>query len=322
MGELIDLDDAAGAPLSHGDLVFMKLEQRLLANLSDAGSAAAGSFPPWMSPVKVWDVGGAPLYVAAVDTEGFNTELIGPRITEAITVLQGAGVQRFVVNMSFAIVPCEPLDLNEYERQLAENYDALSQELTGWLERDPSEAEVRAYFRPIGLVTTFYRPLEQGSALQEAPFVQYLRDDPLLIALSEGLAPETAELIYVAAAGNENYSYPLAPALWEGILSVGATKEITGPDYANDGEVVAHDVVEVPLNDGTEAAVPGTSFAAPDVSLLAAYHLLQGGGASCTEGGVTTTPPLAYATESGPWENQPVRDAATIHCPLFPVTMP
>jgi hypothetical protein len=300
--------------LSHGDLVFQKFEQ-LLDSISNWGQASESvailvmdDFPHGVPAVLSWDIGGLELRLVAVDTEGFNTEtgIIADSITGEIAQLRGEGLERFVINMSFAIVPCQPLSEDDYNA-MVEN-DPVLFHLIEVLEnllgeeslddRPELRNEAARFLHERALLLSSYKEANQSFLAER------LVNDPLFILVED---PELGVIISVAAAGNAGLDYPFAPAMWERVLSVSADA-----DYANAGEVVANDVVTLTLQGGE--TIHGTSFAAPELSVRAAYYLMQGHGAECNG----LRPPLAYMA----WDNWPLPDAAGTYCATFPVGWP
>lgn len=329
--DLVDLSDAVGAPLSHGNLVFGKFLQLIEGPVGPPIGSGTGTYPDWFVNVLEWELYGTTLLLVAVDTADFTTEVIAERIPQAIATLREEdGVERFVVNMSFALVPCQPLDEAEYQRvlesELSEYEEALTALFLETFDEPPTEEEVAAFLRPQGLFRTSYRTESVEEQQQQELYVveafsAILEEDPLIQLLTnpnEHDEIDGALVISVAAAGNAGLAYSFAPAFEEGVLSVSADAQ-----YANRGEVVAHDVVEVARQGGNGTIeVLGTSFSAPELSVLSAKYLMHGGDAECTEAGVTTKPPLAHEPVTDSWSNLEVSAARSQFCPAFPVAFP
>ena len=175
-------------------------------------------------------------------------------------------------------------------------------------------------------------------------FYKQVLDDPLKGYLKELSASYT--IIPVAAAGNEGLPYPYAPAMWNEVLSVGSP--IDGKDQlglqlssfddgagnqlqfkTNSGEVEMEGCTNY---QGTQR-IPGTSFASPKVSYLAALYLLQGGTvSSCTTvagatpivaypTGINPVPPLGYADADGNWFNMDLQQTSDQYCSAFPASV-
>jgi hypothetical protein len=322
-----------GEELSHGDLVFQKFEQ-LLDGISNWGQASESvailvmdDFPHGVPAVLSWDIGGLELRLVAVDTGGFNTEtgIIADSITGEIAQLQEEGLVRFVINMSFAIVPCQPLSEDDYNA-MVENDPVLShlievlENLLGEEsldDRPELRNEAARFLHERALLRSSYKPavvlfnpdgsVENYFGLLGDDNLRLLQEDPLIQRIEE--LSQNEHVISVAAAGNAALDFPLAPAMWKGVLSVSAADAA----YANAGEVVANDVVTLTLQ-GETKVIHGTSFAAPELSARAAYYLMQGHGAECNG----LRPPLAYMA----WDNLSLPDAAGTYCATFPVGWP
>jgi hypothetical protein len=328
-----------GDELSHGDLVFQKFVQ-LLYRLRDGISNGAIPRPPDGAPVVAilvvddfsraipqWGIDEVEwLRLIAVDTEGFNTEtgIIADRITGEIAQLRGEGLERFVINMSFAIVPCRPLSEDDYN-DMVENDPVLShliEVLENLLSDGFGDAELLAeaaagFLHERALLRSSYEPaagffdpdgsVENYFGLLGDDNLRFLQEDPLIQRIEE--LSQNEHVISVAAAGNAALDFPFAPAMWKGVLSVSADAA-----YANAGEVVANDVVTFTLQVGETKVIHGTSFAAPELSVWAAYYLMQGHGAECNG----LRPPLAYMA----WDNLSLPDAAGLYCDTFPVGWP
>lgn len=323
---LVDISQETGARLAHGDLVWKKFRDVLgqIGGAQEQPDKLPAYGVAWMPRESVWHVGGQELRVVAVNAASFNTDVIRDRIRDSLILLKDKGFKRFVLNMSFAIMPCTELEEEVYTRMVNEELADLKRVLQeSGLDDDQVEEALK------GLVETrdFYLPPRQeGPYGEEKPqlprrILEELAGDPLRQFFQEP-QPELAglEIINVAAAGNAALGYPYAPALWENVLSVSA------PDgekrYANRGEVIAGDVVAITNRDGNPVQVPGTSFAAPEVSVRAALYLARGGKATCPGGEKTTTPPLAYAPETGPWDNLTLSSARVKFCHNFPANLP
>jgi hypothetical protein len=315
--------------LSHGDLVFQKFVQ-LLDRLRDGILNGAIPWPPeegapgvailvvddfsrGIPEVLSWDIDDVEwLRLIAVDTDRFNMEtgIIADRINEAIAYER---LERFVINMSFAIVPCQPLSEDEYIA-MVENDPVLSdlEEILQNLldegaspdDRQELRNEAARFLHERALLLSSYN--EANQSFHE----KRLENDPLIELLVGRSEYSELEVISVAATGNAGLPYPFAPAMWRQVLSVSAVA-----DYANAGEVVAEvEGNSVVMLTPQSAQIHGTSFAAPELSVRAAYYLMQGHGADCDG----LRPPLAYMA----WDNLPLRDAAHTYCNGFPVDWP
>jgi hypothetical protein len=320
--------------VSHGMLVYTQLQglidagatrtdsitgPQLMTDLSAAG--ATGLWESigldWMGEVTVWERNRQPLLLVQVDTSGYDSTVLADRIQAAMEALGSSTwqVKRFVLNMSFGFIPCDlTLTAEEYERLLEqyEELQALQESLEGAVGQEQlTQEDADAYLLAQATLRKAYE-FEPGD------LPDWLKQDPVLNLLIE--MPASAEaLIAVASSGNSGLSFPYAPAIWDDVIAVSSetTNAEGGPviaDYANDGEVMMPD--KFVYNGET---VFGTSFAAPKLSLRAAYYLLAGVPVSC-RGAIlpAVEPPFDYATPAGPWDNLTLTDARTNYCPPFP----
>jgi hypothetical protein len=108
-------DDLPASVYSHGELVYEVLKDALTNDLGTAPVAATtipspGGGPPievmtdWSYPIS-----GAPYTVrlVAVHTDAYRTDDILAGIRDSIAALRRARFDRFVLNMSFVVMPCD-----------------------------------------------------------------------------------------------------------------------------------------------------------------------------------------------------------------------
>jgi hypothetical protein len=100
----------------HGRLVYHELESLIRnrgGSLQELHLGQQIGAQPWIRDIGRWQMlDGKEILLVAVDTDGYTTEVIGPRINEAIQYFTGSSdfkVDQFVVNMSFVILPCGDL---------------------------------------------------------------------------------------------------------------------------------------------------------------------------------------------------------------------
>jgi hypothetical protein len=132
-------------------------------------------------PVEVWPHANASIMLVGVDSADFDTATISDRLRSVIATLVKHGVERFVLNMSFVIAPCDPkqwLDdigyastnnvkviAEAYRRDIGQNGDIsyLNNVINGlvdpqkawtalWIEPDASFAEAKSHLS-IGTLT-------------------------------------------------------------------------------------------------------------------------------------------------------------------------
>lgn len=274
----------------HGDLVMEQLEEMV-------ASANAGAF----------------VSLVPVDIHGATTEEAAALIEDA---LDANPADAYVINMSFAIMPCEYL-----EAFAAMGGDLLSAREAKNLNR------YRSLFQR---AVMFYDDTVFPVMSQKAQTATDL--DPIQTLLSS----RTADVIPVAAAGNFGLDYPFWPGAWGQVVSVSASTgtgfhasvpwkkqnddpllkaESDAPGQrkriSNYGEVMMPGEFE-----SSSGPVSGTSFAAPRLSfLLAMAASAQGPGVCRDENGA-----LAFA--SGEWDNLALIEAAQAYCPEIAPLLP
>lgn len=348
--------EAAWGP--HGPLVYHKFLD-LFSVHTPAVVAAAGATTTtgesefglnWMGTIQAWEIGpeeNAKIFLVQVDTGGYDTEIVATRIGEAINKLEDEwGIKRFVLNMSFGILPCNlEIDYEKYaddvKRQNALSAMDREPEDVANLSEDGESKYIDEYIIGWQRKDLAYARLDMGFA-----YLMRQGDDPLYDFLAdpnqyakEKLGIEIGNdthIISVASAGNHDKEFPFAPALWENVISVSAPSEqfakvVDGKCRwfrSNNGEVMTSGMGEVMVDD-TPVLIRATSFAAPELSYYAAHYLLQQepqqDPLTCAGNVDTTTPPLAYAPPpptytagSAPWLNLPLCNAAEDYCANFP----
>ena len=236
--------------------------------------------------------------VNIADDNGYQSDLVVTTLERAIERLAGEGIERFVINMSFVILPCtdaetgfdfadfaerrktdptlsivrEVSDDPEYvEALLKDNRVSLIDDVAGLtVEEEPSRGKTkdkRDREKPQGSQPEFVQEklevlrLFKDTKLQNDPLRDFLRTTRLLI-------------IPIASSGNFKLAEPFYPARWNEVISVSATE---GNDldfwlHSNNGEVSVPGAWYL-FDDKVYRA--GTSFAAPVLSLLTAVDLTQ-----------------------------------------------
>jgi hypothetical protein len=92
--------------------VYHEIEALLRKGGGTLQELTLGSDPsinrPWIRDVGRWQTKSGNIVLTAVDTDGYNTDVIGSRIQESVQLLnQRYSITRFVINMSFVVVPCD-----------------------------------------------------------------------------------------------------------------------------------------------------------------------------------------------------------------------
>jgi hypothetical protein len=328
----------------HGELVYSTLSfsvTQLLSNASPIESSSTGSsFVPspggWLRHIDVWRFDGADIILVGVDTLGFTTSVVSQRIQDVISLFSGntsldgqalPKIDRYVLNMSFAIVPCDPdFGLNISDSAAQDEYNRIAadpnlQELKNRIDALTSAVpftESVLYVSPtynISRTLTYYA----HGLLDPAGL---LASDPLVTETRSLVKSSTLKVIPVASAGNFDIAFPFLPAGFDEIVSASAEYAPSDKFSSNAGEVRLWGYSMSMPFPGTSPAgtvAAGTSFAAPRLSALEALYLLRGGGNSCAgpASSQPSQPPLGYSTGSGPWNNLAVAAAAMQYCPGF-----
>lgn len=351
----------------HGDLVCDRLRGRIMGMEGYFEIPRPGDSPqrggtvsgrdvfgedryPWLLDIELWETEAGYIMLVQIDTDGYETSLIGGRIEDAVSLLTdetqvsdleaalelGAEIDLstaagFVLNMSFAIVPCDdsfgegvpPEDLAAYYLQEIAN---LSEEERNYLvgaglKLDDLEKTLDKLATPQPeTMTATPSPIEMARdltfaqariALAYAGGPTFFDRDPLLKLLNNYLdeGAEGNPVSNIAAAGNFGFNFPFAPGIWESVVSVSAEESLS-----NAGEVLMKGAFECEIN----TTCYGTSFSAPLLSYLTAMHFLKGGSNDCQGLKGKSTPPLGYASlEGSSWLNLSFEDAVEDYCAQF-----
>jgi len=312
----------------HGVLVYTELYQEL-----GPGSTRWYGYKKWginwMRQVDKWDGDGARLLLVAVDTEGFKTSIISERIKQAINLFEEMGINRFVLNMSFAIVPCGLAAL--YEQILNSDQDIstlqdILDDYAGVIPDNVSQEEIQSLVTDpkelarILVIRASYSPYPAGKQPELSERLQviygddFLGNDPLRNWLCACNEPTDRIVIPVGAAGNwgmDGFEFPFAPAIFDSVVSIGAEPVQNKEIYSNPSEVIMDGEHSTVMDDSGEP-IRGTSFASPRFSAKAAIYL-RNGGTGPLPGSVE--PPLGYAGDEGPWDRKPYEQAKAVHAP-------
>lgn len=284
-GQAYAVRGVSATPLaqSHGDLVYQELQQAL----DDLGGSSFVTLAP-------------------VDIQGVSTGEAAQRIAAAIG---DHPADFYVINMSFAIIPCEYLQaFADYEAQL----------MTSRKGKD-----FNRYRNLFQRAVIFYDDTVFPAMSQRAQDLQNL--DPLQTLFAD----LGNRAIPVAAAGNFGLDFPFWPGAWNQVVSVSASTGqgfLASPAWDKKSDVPLLDAeVERPGKkkrisnygevmmpgeyDSPSGALSGTSFAAPRLSAVLALYLSAVGEGNCrnANGG----PALAY----GDWDNLTLQQAAQQYCP-------
>jgi hypothetical protein len=282
-------DGSGDATASHGWLVWQVFEQ-LYAQLPQEATDLIT-----LQQVNI------------ADEVGYRSALILPEISSALDELRSAGIERFVLNMSFVFVPCVNADLDfdfadfraarqrnsahslvehvggdvEYVRSILKDSRLVYIDETGLasLEQETSRgsgqlaAREQTDLNEIPPTPSHRAPDFRGRDLSVLQLFNNtrLQSDPLREYL-RGL--RDVIVVPVASSGNFKQRQPFYPARWPEVISVSANE---GNDlrfwlHSNNGDISVPGAWFL-FDDGQYRA--GTSFAAPVASMLIAVDLTQ-----------------------------------------------
>jgi hypothetical protein len=277
--------------------------------------------------------------VDIADEGGYRSDLIVPAIQSAVEELSAQGISRFVLNLSFAFIPCEDAETGFNFLEFAETRrDNPGRSLVEHLGGDPQVVQSLltdsrvSYIDESGLASAgqegdrgsplLAAPAETGEipptpeAEIQTPRGQELRllrlfnnpklqADPLRDFLRESRRDDLI-IVPVASAGNFKQRQPFYPARWPEVISVSANEgdNLRFWLHSNNADVSAPGAWFL-FEDGLYRA--GTSFAAPVVSMLIALDLTQPEPMCGIRG---NRPVLAH----GSYDNQLLGEAVTQYC--------
>lgn len=222
----------------HGRLVFKHFE-----NILNSSGIAGIPTPSQYTTEESWNTPRGTIWLKAVDTKKYNIKAIAEGVRLAVEDLAQKGITHVIINMSFAVVPCNQIpevNIDDYKNQLsawgitcpdrnakAGTYKGFS-ELACSLER----SNVNDFAQ--GLINTRDSKLTENAVayatLQLA--VMQPKIAAIIPAPPDGpgtpftaftnLLPPDVSVIQVASAGNDIAPYPYFPALSANVLSVAA----------------------------------------------------------------------------------------------------
>ncbi|MCA9333797.1 S8/S53 family peptidase [Candidatus Saccharibacteria bacterium] len=286
-----------GVTATHGALVYSELEEILLQGDKSVNNAAEpiadqlaetqdAALPgmDWVTNIELWQTTYGPLMLVAVDTQYWDPGVAANHILNTIQAIdQGnwklaeydiQGAKGYVINMSFALVPC---------RLLGGDGVALQEYLRDYLNlvKDPDEPW---YFTSdsggfVGVNCDLIRQ-DMGTRdlcqLFETP--EDMTSKPVISVAASGNVPGNHE-------SYDPFPYPYMPGLFKNVVSVSASDGNPGAGYSNPGEIQM-------LGIHPTTNVSGTSFAAPRFSLQAALYLLRTEDLMCDGDFGSSSPPL------------------------------
>jgi len=314
-------DGTGDTPASHGWLVWEVFEQLHTLLPQEAASIII------LQQVDI------------ADEQGYRSDLILPAIQSAVEGLSGQGISRFVLNLSFAFIPCQDRDTGfNYSDFVEARRSNPNRSLVEQLGADPqaiqailSDSRV-GYIDETGVASTEQEGPRGSQSLAEQSGVDQLpptpagatpqlrgqdaqvlrlfnnprlQADPLRDFLRESRRNDLI-IIPVASAGNFKQRQPFYPARWPEVVSVSANEgdNLRFWLHSNNGDVSAPGAW-FHFEDGQYRA--GTSFAAPVVSMLIALDLTQTEPICGIQG---NRPILAH----GSYDNQLIGEAVGQYC--------
>jgi hypothetical protein len=242
-----------------------------------------------------------------------TTDVAATRIQTAVT---NNPADFYVINMSFALIPCEYIQaFADFEGQL-------------WAAR--GARDLNRYRGTFKRSVMFYDNTVFPVMSQRA------QDEENLDPIQTLLIDLGAQAVAVASAGNFGLDFPFWPGAWGQVISVSAStgegfyapsswdKKNNRPlldaevDQGKKSHISNFGEVMMPGEYTTAAGdvVSGTSFAAPRLSFAIALYLSAVGSDQCrTDEG---HPALAY----GDWDNLTLDEAVQEHCPDMETYLP
>ncbi|HHO55113.1 MAG TPA: hypothetical protein ENK21_01900 [Trueperaceae bacterium] len=264
--DLFDANDSTTWPI-HGDVVLNQINLLLAAsdyqfiryNLLEVEGARAY----WSHP------NGNNIVIEALDFNNAQSQNIAKRLESSISNLQAVGYKNIVVNMSFAIVPCSVW--NDYVAHI-EQYKTIEEYAQAIYKKNEAALSAKIDLDIYG----------QNVVLPELIFKLTTAINPLQDPLYKSLNNQK-DVVFVASAGNFGNDFSTYPAAYPNVISVSALDLATKKkaDYANTGNVLlaGGDFILEFMNNGiskSNISYKGSSFAAPELSYIAALNLASG----------------------------------------------
>ena len=264
--DLFDANDSTTWPI-HGDVVLNQINLLLAAsdyqfiryNLLEVEGARAY----WSHP------NGNNIVIEALDFNNAQSQNIAKRLESSISNLQAEGYKNIVVNMSFAIVPCSVW--NDYVAHI-EQYKTIEEYAQAIYKKNEAALSTKIDLDIYG----------QNVILPELIFKLTTAINPLQDPLYKSLNNQK-DVVFVASAGNFGNDFSTYPAAYPNVISVSALDLATKKkaDYANTGNVLlaGGDFILEFMNNGiskSNISYKGSSFAAPELSYIAALNLASG----------------------------------------------
>jgi hypothetical protein len=239
---------------------------------------------------------GAQLFVYKVDTQGFDSGVISQQLDGALKTLHQRGIKRFVINMSFVLLPCSAVEDFTRHLDMFPTFESYWQAITGAAEGDPS-------------FELLFEGLTQ-IADHSDPLAQYLGHE----------VQGYGEVVHIASSGNFRRKYQMAPAAWDHVVGVSASNwedPNDGDFFSNTGQVMdigawfhitnIHPAINGHNQHVSLLSYAGTSFSAPNVAVFSAFDLMR-------DPPQCTTANTAHFTQLSA-HNTPLAEAVIQVCP-------
>lgn len=257
--------------VTHGRMVFNQIETDLNSRYpATVPLPNSTSMPPVL---ESWQTPRGKIWLMAVDTQNYAADQIAAQTLNAVNLLSSIGVHRFVLNMSFALIPCqnypqltrqvylqqldawgvectEEAGLPEIACTLSESSDeGFAIDLIRIREAGGASSVAFAY-----LHLAVMRPL-LITALQSSFPTPPIAESPNFLALLNQL-PNSETYIQVAAAGNDDLGFPYYPAIAENVLSVKADYNVSSCRQGNENDIMIYlrDEIKIPEQAAIELA--------------------------------------------------------------------
>jgi len=339
---------AAKLGLSHGEVVFHTIVDTISATMgqspdrTDPGlintpnlyrgavvilvvdnfkKPSAADAPGFPSMIALYQSVG--ILIVGVDIGSWEIDQVSRNIIAAIKTFVSDStnpVKGFVINMSFALIPC-----NDRLQMMLEQYRKGVNTDFAYLYKGLSEVISTAYGQHLDWLKV---PGQDKKFFDFTKCLSAHSDNRICgdsLTVGTVTIPKDTVVILVGAAGNSHYPYPFAPALWgDQVVSTSASDSGNinmKASYSNTGEVMMDgstrwNDIEIKVDGTTEKkSVVGTSFASPRLAFYEAKYLFSNPNPRCQG----SLPPLGYVPEaSNAWQDLPLPVARAQYCSSFP----
>jgi len=250
----------------HGEVVLNHLNLLLLASdytMSGYEVKVGGARANWTYP------NGKRLTIEALDFNNAKSQSIADRLESSIKKLNDDGFENIVVNMSFALVPCSIW--NDYVAHV-EQYQTLEEYAQAVYGKNEAALSAKIDLNVYG----------ESVVLPELIFKLTTAVNPLSDPLFKSIKKHK-NVTFIASAGNFGNDFSTYPAAYPNVIAVSAL-DLAGnkkASYSNSGNVLVAGgdfLLEFISGDIQKSKISykGSSFAAPELSYIAALNLASG----------------------------------------------